>query len=158
VDDAAIAALDTQQAEQAGEERAPVVKVSPVLPESKEALLAAGLKRCSKHLTYLDRLPAAAKQLTSGRADVSIRKLTEFGKSSSASDGLQSMCKACDHIAMRDARVKAAGGTGTQREKIEATIARKDAQVQQLIADIAALQAQLAAMPAEAPVEAPTEA
>jgi hypothetical protein len=68
--------------------------------EQRAALLAAGLKKCPGHAKFWDRLPDEVKQPIAGQTDPSIRPLAEYSKNTS-------YCKACDHLAMKDARERA---------------------------------------------------
>jgi hypothetical protein len=158
VDEQQIAELEAKQAAQAGKEQEQATEQAPapkaltatqIRQQERDSLRTAGLKRCSMHHKYLDRLPDAAKVTTDG-LPVEIRPLVEFGKSSSSPDGLQNFCKACDHVAMHDYALKAkasdpnAGKTSVA--KIEATIARKLAQHNALAREIDELNARLKEM------------
>jgi hypothetical protein len=157
VDDAKIAELEAKHAEQAGEEQpakeqaqAPVnVTQTQVRQQERQALADQGLKRCSQHAKLLTQLPEEAQQAIEGYP-VEIRRLDAFGKSSSSSDGLQTFCKACDHLLMKQAREKAkandpnAGTSSIARH--EATIARKMAQYNALAREIDELNAHVRSM------------
>jgi hypothetical protein len=162
VDEAALAELEAKQAEQAGEEQAPKAQTAAHVRQlERQALADAGLKRCTYHQKYFDRLPDVARIPFNGHP-VEIRRLDEFGKSSSSSDGKQAFCKACDHLAMRDAREKAkssdphAGQTSIVR--LDALIARKTAQYNALAREIDELNVQLSAMRSQQAAERDTNA
>jgi hypothetical protein len=156
VDEAQIAELEAKQAAQAGEEQQEATEQAQAAPKAqtqthirqleRQALADQGLKRCSYHTKYLDRLPADAQQAIGGQTDVSIRRLDDFGKSSSAADGKQSFCKACDHVQMADSRARIARTLPASTAKIEATIARKVAQRDALTGEVEALTARLMVM------------
>jgi hypothetical protein len=91
----------------------------------REALKAAGLKRCPQHARLLDVLPDEAKVVIDGQTDVSIRPLSEYQKSTS-------VCRACDHIIQRAWRLthKPAGSTPNiekQQATLDKLIAQRDA-------------------------------
>lgn len=127
----------------AAEAAAVVEEEQPVEAVVEQPVVVVTVKRCIHHVKYLDRLLDVAKAMVDGQTDVSMRLLPEFGKSSSAKDGLQSFCKACDHIAMHDARVKASGGTAGARERVEVLIARRVEKRDKLTAEIDALRKSL---------------
>lgn len=151
VDDAQIAELEAKHAEQAGNEQlteqAKKVTQTQTRQLERQALADQGLKQGTQHTKLLDRLPADAQQAIDGHP-VEIRRLDDFGKSSSAADGKQSFCKACDHLLMKDARdrAKANNPAPVSTARLEATIARKLAQHNALAREIDELNARLRAM------------
>jgi hypothetical protein len=114
--------------------------------QAREALKAAGYKRCPTHARLLDRLPDQAKQPVADYEDVSIRPLSEYQKSTSS-------CRACDHIIARDWRAAHSQPGAGLRTK-EATRARLVAQRDALNQRIAALEAADATAPTAPAVEA----
>lgn len=78
----------------------------PGVKAQREALKAAGYKRCPAHEHYLDRLPAEAQQPIAGYDDPSIRPLAEF------STNLAS-CRNCAKLRGADHRAEKTGTTAT---------------------------------------------
>ncbi len=149
VDDAAIAELEAKQAEQAGQEQqeaeqaqAQAVTVKPLTQkQEREALRAAGLRVCNRHVKYLDRLPDEAKVAVEGHP-VELRPLSEFASGATWSSPC---CKPCYKIYDGEWReAHKAPGALTTRARSEAILARKITQRNQLNAEIEALQASLA--------------
>jgi hypothetical protein len=104
-----------EQQQQEPEQQTPPTPAPATLTvtEQRAALLAAGLKKCPGHAKFWDRLPDEAKQPVDGQTDPSIRPLTEYSKNTS-------YCKACDHLAMKDARERAKQRAGPSTAKQEA--------------------------------------
>ena len=107
---------------------------SPVTAKAeREALRAAGMKRCPAHARLLDRLPDEARQAVGGYDDVSIRPLSEYQKSTST-------CRACDHVIQADWRAahkQPAPPAGPEEQR--ALLAKLTAQREQLDHKIATL-------------------
>jgi hypothetical protein len=110
--------------------------------QEREALKAAGYKRCPTHGRLFDRLPDEAKQPVADYEDVSIRPLSEYQKSTSS-------CRACDHIIAREWRAahsQPGAGAALREMALARLIARRD-QLNQRIAALEAAQAADATAP-----------
>ncbi len=138
--------VETPEVETTPAAAAPVVTVTATpaqsIKQEREALKAAGLKRCPTHLRLLDRLPEESRFAVTGYEDVSIRRMSEYQKNTST-------CRACDHLIRKDWRAshkQPSTGTQNAEQKLAKLIAQRDA----LTLRIEALQATLALQTSEA--------